>query len=536
MNPRVTVVMTARERHGLTERAIDSVFRHTPLPYRFLYLDVQSPPWLRELLARRAAEWHLQIVRFDEPLWPQQARIEVAADFTSEYVVFIDNDVEVSSGWLQAMLNCADETGAGIVGPLYLWGDGATPPKVHMAGGKMVDRIDPDGRVIEESHEGMNADPDDPSLDLQRRACGFVEFHCMLIRTDLLDQGRLLDPDIACVHEHIDVALGARERGFEVMFEPAARVTYLAFAPYSLDELSLLRRRWAPAAGEASIAAFCRKWRVVDDERSFWGVRTFLQRHVAGIDPIRPDSLHIESASLPMTRSELCQSRADLLDLAQAVGYQPDELNTLIDSVARAQLFANAGYRPCGRPFLNHLIGTAGVLVRYGFRVDIVAAALLHAAYTHCPPMQGGARAAVTQVEGLLAGKGSRIERRVRAYTQRERTGASLVVNASASANSVFDAEILMIVAANEIDMHLSGEVRYTGRSDVMSAAQIGDVVEVCAVLGVPGLAETLKAVIAAHTSPPVELRSGMQISYRLGGRVPGPISMISDAPSALDA
>jgi hypothetical protein len=44
---RVTIVMTARERHSLAEAAIDSVVARTPRPFRFIYVDVQSPDWLR---------------------------------------------------------------------------------------------------------------------------------------------------------------------------------------------------------------------------------------------------------------------------------------------------------------------------------------------------------------------------------------------------------------------------------------------------------------------------------------------------------
>ena len=45
-----------------------------------------------------------------------------------------------------------------------------------------------------------------------------------------------------------------------------------------------------------------------------------------------------------------------------------------------AALFAGC-VRPCGRPFLPHLIGTASVLAELGARVAVVAAGLLHATY-----------------------------------------------------------------------------------------------------------------------------------------------------------
>ena len=61
--PCVTVVITCRERFQLTEAAIDSVVRHTRMPMRLLFLDICSPDWLREKIARRANEWGLETVQ-----------------------------------------------------------------------------------------------------------------------------------------------------------------------------------------------------------------------------------------------------------------------------------------------------------------------------------------------------------------------------------------------------------------------------------------------------------------------------------------
>ncbi len=128
--------MTARERHALAEAAIESVVADTARPFRFIYVDIESPDWLRAALAERAEEWGVEVIRIDEPLWPQQARQRVIDQVTSEYVVFMDNDVQVEPGWLDKLVACADETGAGVVGPLYLIGDGVRAPLIHMAGGR----------------------------------------------------------------------------------------------------------------------------------------------------------------------------------------------------------------------------------------------------------------------------------------------------------------------------------------------------------------------------------------------------------------
>lgn len=525
---RVTLVMTARERHALSLRAIDSVLANTTAPFRFLYLDVQSPALLRAELQTRAAAGQFELRSFDEPLWPQAARRRVLDELTDEFVVFIDNDVVVEPGWLESLLGCADETGAGIVAPLYLWSDGHQRPTIHMAGGRIVQHQEAGGRVLDESHHLMNADPERQVL--VRGRCDFAEFHCMLVRRPLLDDPRMLDPAIRCVHEHIDTALVAGQLGASIWFEPAVRVTYLAFAPFTLDDLPMLRMRWDASEGEASIAAFAQKWKVIVDDRSFGGVRMFLDRHVARVDLIRPALRARPEQMTPMRRDELAQTRSGLLDLARTHGYANGDLQSLSDACARAQLVMNAGYRPCGRPFLNHLIGTASVLVRYGFRIDVVVAGLLHAVYTHCPPLQAGPAAAVAQIEALLGGRDSAVERLVHDYTLRE-SQSTMQAPDRVGDLTTHEAELLMLVAANELDMHLSGEIRYTGRTDTIKPQMLDLIDAVAMRIGAAGLAASLRRCLADSASVDRTWQSGALASYRIGGRTPGAIPMVSDLP-----
>jgi hypothetical protein len=508
--PRVTIVMTARERHSLTEGVIDGIVSDTSLPHRFMYLDCASPAWLRDVLDTRAAEWHLEVVRFDEALWPQEARQRIVGRIATEYVVFIDNDVTVEPGWLKALVACADETGAGIVAPLYLLGDGVRPAKIHMAGGTLVRKEVPGGIVLEEAHRLQDADP--RHVRVERGECDFAEFHCMLLRTALFRDG-VLDPAILCVHEHIDLALSVKARGFGAYVEPLARVTYLGLAEYMLEDLEFLRRRWAAPAVDASIAAFCRKWGVIDDERSFGGARDFIHRHVASVDPVGPR--HRSRGATPMSGDEHRQTRSGLMDLAVRCGYDAGELALLSSCYRLAHVLVDGGYRPCGRPFIDHLVGTASVLVRFGFRVDVVAAGLLHAAYTHAPARAGHGRAAVDAISVSLGGAGSAIEARVRSYTHRE-SAADDGPTIDVTTATLHEAEIAAIVAANEIDLHLSGELRYSGRMDVLDEARMQEIRQVCDLLGVPGLYRTLGEARDRFALADGALQTRMRASYRI--------------------
>jgi hypothetical protein len=143
----------------------------------------------------------------------------------------------------------------------------------------------------------------------------------------------------------------------------------------------------------------------------------------------------------------------------------------------------------------------------------------MHAAYTHSHPHPDGPKAAVAALAAMLGGEGSPVERAVRGYTRRESGWASLPaedIDSSVSNLPVLEAAVLAIAAANEIDMYLSGEMRYTSRTDILGSGVVRQIARVCEVLGVSGLADTLARTRQSYVAAPVELITNARDSYRV--------------------
>jgi len=68
------------------------------------------------------------LIRTEGYLTPNHARNLALAQVKSKYVVSLDNDVLVTPGALEALVRCAEETAASVVGPV-------TCTIVHSAGG-----------------------------------------------------------------------------------------------------------------------------------------------------------------------------------------------------------------------------------------------------------------------------------------------------------------------------------------------------------------------------------------------------------------
>src|SRR5690242_1108843 len=515
--PQVTVVITCRERRQLTEATIDEVVRNTRIPIRLLYVEAGDPDWLRSKIAHRSREWSLEVIRFDEPLWPTQARRRIADLIDTKYAVFMDNDVLVQPGWLEHLVDCAEQTGAGIVGPLYLIGADAQADSIHMAGGELIEERHGNKIVLKEAHRciGMKLD----KATLQREECDYVEFHCMLMRREVFRAPSVFDESIVCVHEHIHASLVARELGYKTFLEPAAKVTYLALAPYSLADLSVFRWRWSDDAVESSIRAFANRWGVIDDERSFGNHRTFVKQHRMEVDPVRASLQDRRISNIPMQETDLRQTLSGLIELAVLRGYNARDLERIEESYWNALRLSNGGYRPCGRPFINHLAGTASVLVHYGFEVRLVQAALLHAAYTHAPHIDGGPRKTVEYVADMLGGLGSSLEQAVRAYTVRSTRWQQLSEMPNwQDIATMADVDISVLTIANDTDMNLSGEVRATGRTDVGDNAALSKAQEICQVLGVPGMAGGARLQPESGEAALIPAKNRPKASFRVEG------------------
>src|SRR5688572_21667831 len=180
---RVTIIVTPRERFNVALESLDSILAHTQGPYELVYGDGRSPRRVREGVSERAARHGFRVVRTDRYLSPNEARNLGLADVDTPYTVFVDNDLLVTDGWLSTMMACAEETGAWAVGPLYFEGD-PVDEVIHMAGGVMQLAGEPGRRSFKTEHRFQGTPLGDVQDEVRRGACDFVEFHCMLVRTE----------------------------------------------------------------------------------------------------------------------------------------------------------------------------------------------------------------------------------------------------------------------------------------------------------------------------------------------------------------
>jgi len=267
--PRVTIVVVPRERFSYARPSLESILQLTDLPFKLVYVDGGSPSSVCRYLNAQSQAHGFELIRTDHYLPPNTARNLGLQKVDTPYVVFVDNDVLVGPGWLGPLVACAEETGAGIVGPLICEG---LPPHeiIHFAGGEshveprehagsterhMIERIYRQGhRLPEVRHQ------------LQRSTTGGFEFHCVLMRTSLLEQIGPFDEALLSVRENVDFAILAAQSGASIYVEPASVITYVGYTPLAWSDIPYYLLRWNSAWTLASLHHLRDKWSVCEDD------------------------------------------------------------------------------------------------------------------------------------------------------------------------------------------------------------------------------------------------------------------------------
>lgn len=307
-NPKVTIVVSPRERFSCTRQSLESIYEHTKIPFELVYVDGNSPAKVRHYLLSQSQEKGFKNIRTNYYLTPNQARNIGLTQVKTKYVVFIDNDVIVSPNWLHHLVQCAEETEATVVGPLMCQ-DEPVHETVHFAGGESHIWYDKTGRRrLREKMYKQGQQVEQVREQLQRQTTELAEFHCLLVRTAIFKQIGQLDEAMLNTKEHLDFCMSVAQLGGTVYFEPDCVVTYVPGPPLELTDIPFYMLRWSDAWTLGSLHRLQEKWQLTEDayfttkykglgwrrrdslinpllqKLSFGGKNPFLERILLGLD------------------------------------------------------------------------------------------------------------------------------------------------------------------------------------------------------------------------------------------------------------
>lgn len=176
-----------------------------------------------------------------------------AKDVSGEFIVFLNNDTEVTEGWLEALLEPFADPSVGVVGPKLLFADG----KLQEAGGIVW-------KDASAWNFGRSDDPEKPAY-CYRREVDYVSGACLMVRLSLWQQlGGFDEIFVPAYYEDADFCFAARDAGMRVVYEPQSTVYHYEGVSNGTDLASGVKQHQV-----SNQAVFRNKWHAILDREHF---------------------------------------------------------------------------------------------------------------------------------------------------------------------------------------------------------------------------------------------------------------------------
>ena len=372
-----TIVVAPRERFSYASESLESIFKCTAPGVPLVYVDGGSPGYVKGHLEAEARRRGFELVRTEHYLSPNQARNLGLKRVKTKYVVFVDNDLEVTPGWLDSLVDCAEGTDASVVGPLYFIGKPENRI-IHMAGGDAHVREVDGQRYFHEQHRLTRTPLAKVKDELRRTECELVEFHCMLVRMGVFEQIGPLDEAFLSSGEHIDLCLGVREQGGTVYFEPSSLVTYRTSPIFALSDLPYYRLRWGEEWNRISMERFRKKWRLSDRDPWIAEHYGWLTRHRRDADWRGTWPAHVPGSQPAGEFGSRAQTNIQLYNQLRAAGHRGSDLELIRRAYDMAVQTLEGRTHRSGKPLICHVVGVASILAMCSAAPPVLAAGLVH--------------------------------------------------------------------------------------------------------------------------------------------------------------
>lgn len=343
--PPIVIVIPNWNRVELLRRCLDAIFGNTEYDrYRICVYDQGSSDGSKEYL--QSLGNRIDAILASENIGFLQACNRMIRRYPKWDVVFLNNDTEVTEGWLEPLVETAHKADKiGMLGPKLIYVDG----RLQEAGSQVFQ----DGSC--RAH-GKYESPDDPAFN-QLREVDYCSAACLYVKRAVLDRVGGFDQRYSpAYYEDTDLAFEARAAGFRTVCEPRSTVIHHEYASAGQTAMELM---------EANRSKFFAKWKDVlpRQQRSLW----------AAASPDRRETVLVISELVPAPDRSSGGTRLYELLLLLGRHYHvvlaylgPESLRDYVKPLER--LGVTAFYRGYAKAVHNYDVDLAAILANNQFK------------------------------------------------------------------------------------------------------------------------------------------------------------------------
>ena len=243
-DPEVSIIIPTYGQHELAYTCLKSLAEHPPeVGIEVLLIDDHAPEPAADALALAEG---LSLIRNDDNLGFLRSCNRAAEQARGRFLLLLNNDTLLLEGCLDALHRTfAEHEHVGAVGARLIYPDG----RLQEAGGIVWK----DGSAW---NWGRGEHPDDPRFNYVREV-DYCSAACLMVPSALFHELGGFDERYApAYYEDTDLCLALRDRGYSVLYQPAATVVHFEGASHGTDESAglkayqvrnrdLFREKWA---------------------------------------------------------------------------------------------------------------------------------------------------------------------------------------------------------------------------------------------------------------------------------------------------
>jgi len=224
---KISIIIPFCDKIGLLQKCLVSILRKTSYQnYEIILVDNKSKESeTSEYLKSSRSNKKIKILEYSKPFNFSAINNFAAKQTIGEFLLFLNNDTEViSEKWLEEMLKQFDNPKVAAVGAELLYPNGT----IQHAGVKVGKNI--------AIHQFLGLKEEDLGKNNIVRQVDAVTGACLMTRKDLfLELGGFDEKNLPIAYNDVDYCLKLRERGFEIIWTPEAKLFHYESASRKSD-------------------------------------------------------------------------------------------------------------------------------------------------------------------------------------------------------------------------------------------------------------------------------------------------------------
>ena len=225
MNLDLSIIILNWNTRDLLAQCIDVLGQHIgSLPHEIVVVDNASTDGSQAMLRSRYPG--MRLIQNESNVGFAAGNNRGMRESTGRYMLLLNTDAFVTEGALQAMIQLADvQPKAGLIGAHLRNADGSF--QASFTAFPTLTRefliLSGAGRVL----HGSNFPSAGPEVEHGPQVVDYVEGAALLVRREAFEQAGGLDEGFFMYAEEVDWCYSLRQAGWQVWYQPAARITHL---------------------------------------------------------------------------------------------------------------------------------------------------------------------------------------------------------------------------------------------------------------------------------------------------------------------